>query len=152
MEYVINYKEKGKESKMLIAFCLLINNETKELIRNFFCIAYRKDLIVGGKILCSIEDEVVKNIGPLGQMAQIDGKEVYKLVDDERNECFYYLLNFTFMDTCFVEGAMEEVEKMKEAKKSSTGIELKLKSKVKLDVIINRALKYKMEEQIDEEI
>lgn len=160
MEYA--FKQKGRDVyQKFITFMFMMEHGTNELITDMFCIKHalkinREDTEQqnnGQTYICKIEDGVLISIGTTGPVYNIEDKEVYSLVKEDRSQTYYYALNFSFMDTCLIENALELVEEMKNV----TAVELKPIGAYKkayfegLEKLIMQIIKkYNMEEQYDD--
>ncbi|MGL5797919.1 MAG: hypothetical protein ACRCYT_06890, partial [Cetobacterium sp.] len=111
MEYA--FKQKNKEVfQKFISFMFMMEHGTNKLITDMFCIKHELKINRddegqhnnGKTYICKIEDGLLTSIGDVGLVYNIEDKQVYSLVREDRSQCYYYTLNFNFIDTCLIEG------------------------------------------------
>lgn len=155
MRYLDKLKKKNVVSKVDVEvnFLFAMRNEENTLIDEFFSIyiAERFDNsnvdLYKMKFIAKFVGDDIEIVGLTGKCMVMDGRNVYKYVNDNREEFFYYDLDFTFMDRMLVEGGDELANKIADAKS------IKIASYMKnigyhIGIIDRFRKKYKMEEQI----
>ena len=136
-----------------VTFLFAMNNEKNTLINEFFSIYVSERFnktereLYKSKYIARFIDGNIEIIGLTGRSMKIDNRDVYKYVNEKREEIFYYDLDFSFMDRMLIDGGDDLVNKIIEAKS------IKIASYMnnigyRVSIIDRIRKKYKMEEDV----
>lgn len=136
-----------------VTFLFAMSNEKNTLINEFFSIYVSERFnktereLYKSKYIARFVDGNIEIIGLTGRSMKIDNRDVYKYVNEKREEFFYYDLDFSFMDRMLIDGGDDLVNKIIEAKS------IKIASYMnnigyRVSIIDRIRKKYKMEEDV----